>query len=297
MQADLQIKTALFGLSAASAATGLGKFLVEGMPKAFAATKSLPKMIGAGAGLGALQGAASAEEGQKGQGALKGALIGGTLGAVGAGAAKRFDFGKNIVRDFTPAGKRLMELGQKKNLTFTQLADRGAQIASKNLSEQWTPVAKGSKKQLQTMWGTQSKAEFQVQPRTMLAKGIGTMGEAWTGFRTKGIKGIGDVLKKDFQQSRYFTKEIGGKTYAAKRSGLGQVVNPLMTSGIGMGVTEGLSTTNDDGTKASLGKKIRKGTTSALGWGLAPPVMAGKLIYDTSKSFMGGQRPQQDLNY
>jgi len=318
MQVDLQTKTALWG----GVASGIGKFMSEYMPKGFKAIQSGAGKIGldkikhpmiagslVGSGIGAVSGAAKAEPGERGSGALGGAIKGGLIGgAAGWGAGKLPNLGNKLISEFAPAGKKLMEVGKANpNIKFTELMDRGSKYMQKNFADQWAPLAnsknfaelqsKGQIKNVEqvmspkgpmkTFFGTNSTPEFirQGQGHTMLAKGLAETGNAWLGGRTEGIKGIGKVLKNDFTDKMYFTKDIAGKTYRGKRSLVGRVVNPLLASGVGMGAITAATTEGENGQKPTLGKRLRRGAVDTALWGLAPPIGAAKAVYDTSKSF------------
>lgn len=315
-QADLITKIALLP-NAAGVAESVGGFISKTMPKFFNAIKSGVGKAGinasnaaaikwglpaAGAAAGAARGYMKADEGSKGQDAITGGLTGAAIGAgAGWGLNKLPNLGSKLVNDFSPAGKRLMDVAKAEpNLKFKDLASRGIDWSSKNLGTQWKPLGvspNASGPQIKTMWGTSTTpTAYQVGPEKGMAAGaVKTLADTAKAFKDNGVKGVGNVLAQDVKDKMYFSKTVGGSTYKAKRSMLGQTVNPLITSGIGMGVMDAATAKNKNGQPASLGKRLRKGTGSALGWGLASPVMAGKLVYDTSKSIIGGKKPQQDL--
>lgn len=282
------------------------------MPNAFKAIQDVSKNLGvtafnagkiryglpaAGAAIGGARGYAKAEEGNKGTGAVVGAVTGGLMGAGAAwGVNKLPTLGKQFTKDFKPIGEALKRTGANQNLTYKELGnkilDRGTQMTSENWIKMPAPGAK-----MKDMFGGMHEVEqLRMNTRGMAANAANTILESAKAMRDGGISGVGKHLWKDFKSKQMFEKTTNGVAMRAQRSALGKIVNPLMASGIGMGAMDALTATNKDGSKASLGKRVRKGVTSTLGWGLAPPVMAGKLVYDTSKSLIGGHKPQQDLN-
>lgn len=324
MQVASQIKTAAgFG----GVATSLGKFLSEQLPKGFKGIQQASTALGAnaikkplmtgalgGSALGAASGAIRAKPDERGQGAFHGAIMGAALGAGATwGASKLPTLGNKLISEFQPAGQKLMAVGKANpNIKFTELMDRGTRYMQKNFADQWAPMVTAKnyqalqssgqiknmnqivqpKDKLKTLFGTGSTPEFvrQGPAHSMLAKGLAEMGNTWQGARLGGIKGIGKVLWNDVTDKTYFSGAIGSNTYRGKRSLVGRALNPLVASGVGMGVADAITATNSDGTKASIGKRVGKGAVSTVGWGLAPPVMAGKLVYDTSKQLIKSKR-------
>lgn len=94
----------------------------------------------------------------------------------------------------------------------------------------------------------------------------------------------GKVLKNEWNNAQFYTKEIGGKTYKYERSGIGKVLNPMTTTGLGIGA---LSTAIPDTNSSTPGSRIRSGIKNTLGWGLAGPVygpyVLGSLGFDLAK--------------
>ena len=91
------------------------------------------------------------------------------------------------------------------------------------------------------------------------------------------------LLGREANEAMHYTKD--GFRY--KRSVPGKVLGGALASGVGFGVMEGATATNPNGTPASLPKKVFSGTSTALKWGLAAPVMAAKNVaYDIPKTFI-----------
>jgi hypothetical protein len=309
---------------------GLGKFLAETMPNAFkaiqsgagkiglntatttrvvagklpligevGASKAMLATTGLGAAAGAAKGAIGAPEGEKGKGALKGALVGGVLGAgTGLVANKLPTIGKQLSQDFAPAGKRLMDIAKTQpNMSAKEFMQRGINYASNNMGLKFQPIPAGTGPDVKNFFGTSKATGKLIEDKGLLSRGIANAATTVKAMQNKGIvEGAASRLKDNWQYHQMHTSKIGKDTFQAPRSGMGRVTMPLMMSGAGMGIQEALQSKNEDGTKRSIGTRIRKGTVSTLGWGLAPPVMVGKLLHDTSKTFMGGRKkPQQDL--
>ena len=93
----------------------------------------------------------------------------------------------------------------------------------------------------------------------------------------------GQLLGREANEAMHYTKD--GFRY--KRSVPGKVLGGALASGIGFGVMQGATATNPNGTPASLPKKVFSGTSTALKWGLAAPVMAAKNVaYDIPKTLI-----------
>ena len=106
------------------------------------------------------------------------------------------------------------------------------------------------------------------------------------GYGLKGTNAVtrtGQLLGREVNEAMHYTKD--GFRY--KRSVPGKVLGGALASGVGFGVMEGATATNPNGTPASLPKKVFSGTSTALKWGLAAPVMAAKNVaYDIPKTFI-----------
>lgn len=96
------------------------------------------------------------------------------------------------------------------------------------------------------------------------------------------------ALKNQWDESKYFTKTIGGNTHRFERSAVGRIAAPIATTGLGIGAMDALTATNKDGTPAGPMKRIAKGVSSTALWGLSAPAYGaytlGRLGFDAAKS-------------
>jgi hypothetical protein len=106
-----------------------------------------------------------------------------------------------------------------------------------------------------------------------------TAGQAAGNFKYIKDNGLGSFLKMRANDAKYYTKEIGGKTYLGKRSLPGRVINTA-TSDIGMaGFTlTGAGGMLGGGVDPVTGKKYSapRRAAQAAGWLTAPAFMIGK---------------------
>ena len=327
------VKEALAPGVVAGVAGGLGRFLTKTMPNAFraiqsgagkiglntatTATKNMPlgmskammTTTGVGAAGGAIKGAVDAPEGQKGKGALKGALIGGAIGAAtGAAANKLPTLGNQISQDFNPAGRMLSAAAKANpNMTMKNLAQGSMDWAAKNMGDRWQKIPTGAGPNVKNFFGGTTKATERLanQPlvpggpithKSLAARAVGSGATTGKAMQDKGlIEGAVSRIGDNWTRHRSHDAKIGLNTFKAPRSGAGQIVAPLMMSGAGMGAMTALQSKNEDGTQRSMGTRIRKGATDAVGWGLAAPAMGTKALYDVSKAFRP-KKLQQNLN-
>jgi hypothetical protein len=279
-----------------------------------------------GAGVGAAAGAVGAPEGQRGQGAIRGALIGGGIGfGAGWGASKLPTLGNKVVADSMAAGKSLRAM----NMANPAMSNKD--VGNKMLdymANMKTQVSKGTPTDVTSVPGLwQSKTNMNAKiplgkarsavgmevnnAQSSTFKALGEVAGWGKAMREKGIlEGTGSTLMENIRKAQTYTKEIKpdnlknfptgtvpGK-YVFQRSAVGKVVGPLAMSGVGMGVVDAATTTNEDGTKPTVGKRLSQGTKSALKWGRAPQLMWGKaLAYDIPKTFIGGNKQPQVENY
>ncbi len=129
-----------------------------------------------------------------------------------------------------------------------------------------------------------------------------TRPQAWVGEAAANIKfikdkGIGGFIKHEFAKGRTYTK--GGEIY--KRSPIGQVMGPALTTGLGFGaMTTAFDTTNPvTGRQYSMGRRLARGATEAAGWSIAPGIMGAKLTAEMgSEAFKAlKKKPVQNNNY
>lgn len=96
-----------------------------------------------------------------------------------------------------------------------------------------------------------------------------------------------EVLGKELDAARYYNRpsSIKGQDLIYKRSLPGRILNPIISTGVGIGATQGLMTRNPDGSSASTGKKLFVGAKESLKWGIGGPIMLAKgLAYDIPKA-------------
>lgn len=305
-------------LKQAGFASGVAKFLTKGLPEAVGklnagakaiglANKNLPLGTSAlGATVGAVRGASRAEDGHKGTGALMGGLMGGAIGyGAGKGLGALPELGKNTIPHYQRAGEALSNtLKANPNISARELMNKGTSYMSRNFNDQWikAPADAGMMK---PMLGKEKPVEqiLQGKKKSWLVTSPGSLAKTWEAGRTDGIKGIGKALWQDVKDQTMFSDKIklpGGAEGIgrAHRSMIGQVGNVATMSGLGIGATEfAMGGKDEHGNVQPMGKRIMKGTGSALGWGLAKPVMVGKMMYDLPKSLMrGNKQPQLDNN-
>lgn len=114
--------------------------------------------------------------------------------------------------------------------------------------------------------------------------------QAWTGEAASNLQfakqhGVGKFMKNIVRRSRTFTGKETGLLY--KRSPLGQVVNPIMGTGLGFGAMDFMSKTNPKtGKPYGLVKRVARGTGTAAGWTVAPSAMVTGMMGSFGKSLI-----------
>lgn len=307
----LQIKQAGF-------ASGMAKFLSKGLPEAVGKLNSGAKALGLanknlpigtsalGATVGAIRGASNAEDGRKGSGALVGGVLGGAIGyGAGKGLGTLPTIGKNTIPHYRGAGEALSKaLEANPNMSAREMFTKGTSYMSRNFNDQWVkaPANAGTMK---PMLGKEKPVEqiLKGDKKSWAVTSLGSLSNTIEAGRTGGIKGIGKALWQDVKDQTMFSDKIklpnGVEGIGrAHRSMIGQVGNVATMSGLGIGATEfAMGGKDEHGNVQPMGKRIMKGTGAALGWGLAKPVMVGKMMYDLPKSLMrGNKQPQLENN-
>lgn len=184
-------------------------------------------------------------------------------------------------------GKHMMGAGASWKTT--------ADYAAKNLVRQTSAVS-GAAPMAKPWLGkaTPSVGVVSGAKPSMLGGMIGELGQSAKIIKDapNPVKGIMDVVKHNWNESKYFTKEIGGETHKFQRSMAGRIINPALSSGLGFGVMDAAMMKNEDGSSPSIGKRLLRGGTTAVAWGAAPKLMTGKMLaYDLPKNFIG--KPKQ----
>jgi hypothetical protein len=260
------------------------------------------KAVGSTAGAlgGGILGASQAPEGEKSKGFLVGATAGGLAGYFGGKTYAGFGAGG-------ADSARILGLGNN----LKQLATEGGTIkdsvrgAAKYISQNWAtpehlrpiPTKKIDGPLNRPMLSFTKKAPIQQMSVPQGSAVTRAIGNAFRGGMAiadpataaeLGIKGnvatrTMKVLGREANESMHYIKD----GYRYRRSLLGKALGAGMGSGIGFGVLEGATTTNPDGSPAPLHKKLFKGTSTALGWGLASPIMGAKMLaYDVPKTLI-----------
>lgn len=257
------------------------------------------KMVGGtiGAVGGGTAGASAAPEGEKGKGFLIGAAAGGTAGFFGGKTVAGFGKGGVDAARLQGFAKELKTLAANKKSTNSEFFQGVGNYLGKNWANptHLQAIPKGSivgAPKHRPMLGWAAKSPVQAVPENLAGSGFtrfignsarNVMGIAKGEFGVKGTNPLSrtfNVLKSEANEARYYTKD--GFRY--KRSLPGQALGVAFGSGVGIGAVEGITATNNDGTPASVPKKLLKGTASTLGWGLAPSLMGAKAIaYDIPK--------------
>lgn len=293
--------------------TSVGNLLSKKMPKFFEGVKGVGKAVGltaanankagvVGGVMGGVGGAASGATDQNPETQGRSMLVRGAIGAAagfygGKGLAKKMPtFGDNYATTGKLVGGKMLNLAKDTSLTAAQRSDKLTEFAAKNLTTQTKTMGKSQTTKNFFGHGAEVSSNQRVtNPKVPMGfKMFGDLAKAKTNVRKSGlVRGTIDTIKDNYHESTMFDKAISDKpnapVYRFKRSLAGRVVNPLMTSGIGMGALDVLQTTNEDGSKATMGKRLRTGAKSTLTWGMAPHLMMGKaMAYDIPKAFMGG---------
>ena len=324
----------------ANIATGLSKFLLTTVPKFFKGIQGAAGAAGltasnatavraattiGGAGIGAGVGAAKAPEGQRGQGALKGAILGGAAGfGAGFGASKLPTLGNKVMEDASNIGKFLQPMGESATMNNKQVGRKLTDYLA-GMKGTVTPVQnaenitmtpglwrKGDlKPNIPTGRPTATEGRIEGLAKSAPGRGVAEVADFLKTTREKGLfRGTGDVLKRNIHEAtRYnfditpenvgnFPKGTTPGTYVFQRSGVGKALGVATMSGAGIGTTEALTASNEDGTPPTIGKRLRKGAVGTLSWGVAPRLTGAKMLaYDLPKSFMSGNKQPQVENY
>jgi hypothetical protein len=248
-----------------------------------------------GAAGGGITGSAYADEGSKTRGFITGAIAGGVVGGLGGKTLAGFARGGVD----QARGKALGELFQRsENLGAKDLF----KSVGRHIGDNWAtpthlqaiPKTSIEGPQVRPMLGVFKQSPVQKVPTpegSGLTRMVGNMARNVMGI-TEGAYGVQgknmatralSVIGHDVQESRHFVRD--GFRY--KRSLPGQALGVTLASGAGFGAIDAATETNRDGTPASLPKKILKGSTTTLSWGLAPQFMAAKMFgYDLPKSII-----------
>jgi hypothetical protein len=299
----------------AKAVPSVASFLSKTLPNAMVkATPALTKGMdaiggyknvkyitgGIGAGIGGIKGYNSAPEDQKGKGALMGAAIGGAIGGFGGSQLGNklnpATFGKMTTNSWKPAGEALSNWAKNtpvEKQTFGNLLSKTKNYAAREFAPKWTPVTPGSNISERPMAGFKKQEvthKLDSPERGFFANSIGRLSRSYDAL-AEGPKAAVQHLTQEMKDARYFNVKKDGEVYRAKRSLIGQVANPLFDTGLGFGAFEAATTSNENGSPTTVGQRLRRGGTTALGWGFARPVMMGKMLIDTPKMFSGGGTP------
>lgn len=301
----------------------VGTFLTKTMPKAFKGIRGAAKTVGltaanankAGLIGGAIGGAGGAVSGMqdqnpetRGTSMAARAAIGATAGYFGGkGLANKMPtFGKHYEAAFKPVGQKMLSVAKNTKLTGGQRGQQVMDFAAQHLNPQHTTEGiKGITTKNFFGHGNDTPAVAKVTNPHLPwgAKVFGDIARVGQNVRQEGVvKGISNTLKQNWNEAKMFDKKISDKpnapTYRFNRSAAGRIVNPLITAGVGMGITDAAMATNDNGSKPTIGKRLRTGAKSTLAWGVTPHLMMGKMVaYDIPKTIMGGSKqPPQDLN-
>jgi hypothetical protein len=280
--------------------SGASQTLLNVTKKPIEATTA--KMVGAGVGAltGGVVGASSAQEGQKTKGFMVGAATGGLFGGFAGKTYAGFGQGGVDMARIKGLANELKVLSTSNTNAF---ALKGV---GKYLSKNWATAEHLKEIPAATIQGPKNRAMFSITAKSPVQKimepqgsgvtrSIGNMARNFTAIADKstaqslGITGqnpvarVGQVLGREMKETMHHTKD--GFRY--KRSLPGKLVGAALGSGLGMGALEGATATNPDGSSAPIHKKIIKGTSSALGWGLASPYMGAKMLsYDLPRSII-----------
>jgi len=282
----------------------LGGFLSKNVPamasslrgSAMAAGMAdVTKMRVAGGAIGAIgggyAGSKTGDETTKGRNTLLGAIAGTVGGSMGgkALATKLPTLGAPTVKDLSGLGE-YMQRGKA--------TGKGAvEYMAKNWTPKYAPFSNpGTAPMAKTLSGAGKEVpavSVQTRKPGMVTGAIGEFAKSLSTIATPG-KGIPAVLGEQFNKAKLFNKRIDGINYQFQRSGLGKVLNPALSTGVGFGAMEALTAKDEKGNPAGLGKRLLRGGSTALAWGAAPKLMTGKLLaYDIPKSLTGMKKQKE----
>jgi len=251
-----------------------------------------------GAAIGGAAGYVAAPQDKKMRGVVAGAGLGGIFGAMG---------GRSLATKLTGAGPDAAKLTNFGNAMKTWEGQSPKQFfgnVSKHIQENnWADpmhLQRFSSNEIpgtphKPMGGILSKnpvaTGFPENKGSMLLKDVGNFNETvrsvWKGGPKLQAKTVGGRMVEavGLQAHGAGFYEHAGNVY--RRSALGRVAAPLLTTGLGFGAMEAATATNKDGTPASVPKRIGKGALETAKWGLGMPVMGAKaLMYDLPKQII-----------
>jgi hypothetical protein len=258
----------------------------------------------AGAAGGAVTGASIGSPENKDKNRLIGAVAGGVLGGMGGAklAPKVQTFG-------SAAGPALKALGQEMT---------AGKVTGKNvldyMATKWAPKVQPLEGQLKNLGvptptanvgvpGFQKSVKSLGEVNYPVGKPLGHIGEmaqnAQVITQRPGIvgkgSGLAEVLKGNWREHQFNIKDIAGTEHMFQRSNVGKIVSPSLQSGLGMGAADFLMGGKDEqGNKKPIGKRLLSSGGTALAWGTAPKLMAGKVLaYDVPKTLIGMKKPKE----
>jgi hypothetical protein len=276
-----------------------GPKLVSLAGKTINATSAQAVGAAAGALAGGTIGAVSASEGNKTKGFAVGALTGGLVGRYGGKNYAGFGKGGVDSAKIQAFGQELGRLSKVDQKASTTIRDLGKYVSNnlaspEHLKPIGTNAITGPKATpaLSVTRTPQAPVQALSKPGGTLLTSVGNMTRNVMSIADKGTaRSLGitgsnvftrtsQVVGREINEAMHYTKD--GFRY--KRSVPGKVFGAALGSGAGIGVIEGATTTNPDGSPAPIHKKILKGTATGLSWGLATPLMGAKaLTHDIPK--------------
>jgi hypothetical protein len=264
----------------------------------------LTKMVAGatvGGAVGSVAGVASSDQQHKRRGILVGALAGAALG--GFGGKTLANFGKGG----TEAGRIKGLAETMKNMATNEVSTKDyIRGLTRHIADWGTPNSMAkvvsqenvNGKQVRPLFGFLKQSPIGVVPEhqkftmthtlgNLAQTGLG-IGEGGYGLTSKSVVGrTTEALKNEFTNSQYFSRN--GLRY--KRSLMGKGLAAVGTTGLGMGALEMSTAQKKNGKPEPMPEKIVKGTTTAIGWGLAPQVMGAKAIaYDIPRQAINPNR-------
>jgi hypothetical protein len=225
---------------------------------------------------------------------LIGGVAGAAAGAFGMGrlAPKLKVLGESTSKDLAGLGEHMKQPYATKQTTLN--------YAARSLTPQYAAVSGKAAPTAKNFFGHGAEVKalgVQTNKPSMIGGAIGEVAKSIKTVQgaSNPIKGIGQVIGQDIKDAQTFTKDIEGTKYKFQRSGLGKVVNPIMSTGAGFGAMEAMSSTNEDGSKRGVGNRLARGAGTMVGWSAAPKLMMGKMLgVDVPKMLL--KKPKQQTN-